>query len=63
MILFRVFGYTESVETIEENEMMEFIEANADVPMAVLHAMLRERGYTNAEISAGFTAYVMGKVN
>lgn len=45
------------------NKMMEFIEANADVPMAVLHAMLRERGYTNTEISAGFTAYVMGKVN
>ena len=45
------------------NEMMEFREANADLPMTVLHAMLRERGYTNAEISAGFTAYVMGMVN
>ena len=58
-------GYNEIKRICEANmnEMMEFIEANADVPMAVLHAMLRERGYTNAEISAGFTAYVMGKVN
>ena len=45
------------------DEMMEFLEANADLPMTDLHAMLRERGYTNTEISAGFTAYVMGKVN
>lgn len=44
-------------------EMMQFLDDNADVPMAVLHAMLRERGYTNAQISAGFSAYVMGLEN